>query len=408
MNRGEPMRRQRPGLGLDPRMISMLLALVAIWIVLGLATGGLFLTPRNLYNLSIQTSAIAVISCGMVFVIVARQIDLSTGSLLAFTGVLMAYAQVQWLEGHAGAAWLSIAIGLGAGIAVGLFQGFALAYRGIPALVVTLAGFLMYRAAAFLVAEGQTIAPLDETYQRLGGGGAGSIGVTWSWLVGALGCGWLAWHVWGTRRERTKYAADQAPVWLDVAKVIVGAGAIAGFVAVMASYPDITQAEDNGTAPPGMGIGVPVLILIVVVIVLSFLAHRTRFGRYVFAYGGNPESALLAGINTRWVLVKIFVMMGILSTIAAVITTARLNAGANSIGQFAELYAIAAAVIGGTSLAGGVGSVPGAVLGALVIQSLENGLVLLDVSSAKRQVIIGLVLLAAGQFDVFYTRRRPR
>jgi D-xylose transport system permease protein len=189
--------------------------------------------------------------------------------------------------------------------------------------------------------------------------------------------------------------------------VIAGAGAIAGFVAVMASYPDLTRADDNGNAP-GMGIGAPVLILIAVVVVLSFLAYRTRFGRYVFAYGGNPEAAVLAGINTRWVLVKIFVMMGILSTVAAVITTARLNSGANSIGLFTELYAIAAAVIGGTSLAGGVGSVPGAVVGALFIQSLENGLLLLDVAVAKRQIIIGLILLAAGQFDVIYTRRQAR
>jgi D-xylose transport system permease protein len=389
-------------------MISMLLALVAIWIALEVATHGIFLTPRNLYNLSIQTSAIAVVSCGMVFVIVARQIDLSVGSLLAFTGVLTAFAQVRWFDGYPGASWiLSIVVGLGAGVAVGAFQGWWVAYRGIPALVVTLAGFLMYRGAAFLIAEGQTIAPLDETYQRLGGGAAGSIGVAASWGVAALGCSWLVWHVWNTRRERAKYTDDRAPLWLDVAKVVVGAAAIIAFVAVMARYPDRTRMDDDGNAP-GMGIGVPVLLLIVVVVVLSFIAHRTRFGRYVFAYGGNPESALLAGINTRFLLVKIFVMMGILSTIAAVITTARLNAGANSIGQLAELYAISAAVIGGTSLAGGVGSVPGAVIGALVIQSLDNGMVLLDVSSAKRQILIGLVLIAAVWFDVVYTKRQTR
>ncbi|HEY0484422.1 MAG TPA: sugar ABC transporter permease [Kofleriaceae bacterium] len=389
-------------------MISMVLALIAIWIGLELATSGLFLTARNLYNLSIQTSAVAVVSCGMVFVIVARQIDLSVGSLLAFTGVLTAFAQVRWFEGMSNATWmLSIVVGLGAGSVVGLFQGWWVAYRGIPALVVTLAGFLMYRGAAFLIAQGQTIAPLDETYQRLGGGAAGSIGVTASAILGAAGCVWLGWYVWNTRRERAKYTADQAPVWLDVVKVIVGVAAIAGFVAVMASYPDRTAADDDGNAP-GMGIGVPVLILIAVVVVLSFLAHRTRFGRYVFAYGGNPESAVLAGINTRFVLVKIFVMMGILSAVAGVITTARLNAGANSIGQLTELYAISAAVIGGTSLAGGVGSVPGAVVGALVIQSLDNGMVLLDVGSAQRQIIIGLVLIAAVWFDVVYTRRQSR
>ena len=406
MTTGESKRR-RLGHGLDPRMVAMLLALVAIWIALEVGTGGIFLTPRNLYNLSIQTSASAVISCGMVFVIVARQIDLSPGSLLAFTGVLTAFAQVRWSEGSSYAWILSILVGLGAGAVVGVFQGWWVAYRGIPALVVTLAGFLMYRGAAFLVADGQTIAPLDETYQRLGGGAAGSIGVTASWLVGAVGCAWLTLYVWNTRRERAKYTADQAPVWLDAVKVIVGIIAILAFVLVMVRYPDRTREDDQGNAP-GMGIGVPVLILIVVVVALTFVAHRTRFGRYVFAYGGNPESAVLAGINTKWVLVKIFIVMGILSAVAAVITTARLNAGANSIGQLAELYAISAAVIGGTSLAGGVGSVPGAVVGALIIQSLDNGMVLLDVSSAKRQISIGLILIAAVWFDVAYTRRKSR
>jgi D-xylose transport system permease protein len=388
-------------------MVSMLVALVAVWTVLEVATDGLFLTPRNLYNLSIQTSVSAVISCGMVFVIVARQIDLSVGSLLAFNGVLTAYAQVYWLEG-VGAGWIfSIVIGVASGVAVGLFQGWWVAYRGIPALVVTLAGLLMFRGAAFLVAEGQTIAPLDETYQRLGGGAAGSIGVTASWIIGAAGCAWLVWYVWTTRRERAKYAADQAPIWIDAVKVLAGAAAIAAFVGVMARYPDITRADDNGGAP-GMGIGVPVLILIAVVVALTFIAHRTRFGRYVFAYGGNPEAALLAGINTKWLLVKIFVLMGILSAVAAVITTARLNSGANSIGQSAELYAIAAAVVGGTSLAGGDGSVMRAVVGALFIQSLDSGMLMLDVVVAKRQIVIGLVLILASWFDVAYTRRKAR
>jgi D-xylose transport system permease protein len=394
--------------GLDPRMMSMILALIAIWVGLEIATDGIFLTPRNLYNLSLQTSAIAIIACGMVFVIVARQIDLSVGSLLAFTGVFTAFAQVRWLDGFPGTSWIiSIALGLAAGIAVGLFQGWWVAYRGIPALIVTLAGFLMYRGAAFLVAEGQTIAPLDVTYQRLGGGAAGSIGPTASWIVAAIGCAWLIYQVWYTRSELARYGADQAPMWLDAVKVAVGTAAIIGFAAVMVSYPDRTNTDADGN-PLGMGIGIPVLILIVVVAVLSFVANRTRFGRYIFAYGGNPESAMLAGINTKWLVVKIFVMMGILSTIAAVIVTARLNAGANSIGQSAELYAISAAVIGGTSLAGGIGSVPGAVIGALIIQSLDSGMVLLDVSSAKRQIIIGLVLIAASWFDVVFTKRQTK
>jgi D-xylose transport system permease protein len=158
----------------------------------------------------------------------------------------------------------------------------------------------------------------------------------------------------------------------------------------------------------GKGIAVPVLILIGVVAALSFVSQRTRFGRYVFAFGGNPEAALLSGIPTLRVQLYLFMLMGALAALAGMITTARLNSGANSIGQMAELYVIAAAVIGGTSLSGGVGSIPGCIVGALLIQSLDNGMVLLDVGSAKRQILIGLVLIAAVWFDVVYNRKAAR
>jgi D-xylose transport system permease protein len=391
---------------IDLRLAAMLVALVVIWIALQVATDGLFLTSRNLYNLSIQGSAVAVMACGMVFVIVARQIDLSVGSLLAFTGVLTAYVQVEWSDAHPDASWImSIGVGLGTGAAVGLFQGWWVAYRRIPAFVVTLSGYLIYRGAAFLVAEGQTIAPLDDRYQRLGGGADGSLGVTWSWVLGALACAWVLFYVWNTRRERAKYTSEPAPLWLDVTKMVLGCAAILAFVAVMVNYPNRAKMDDAGNAP-GMGIGIPVLILILVVILFTFLSNRTRFGRYVFAYGGNPEAAVLAGVNTRRLLLLIFVLMGVLSALAAVITTARLNAGTNSLGIQAELYVIAAAVIGGNSLAGGIGSVPGAVLGALVIQSLDNGMLLLDVAVAKRQIFIGLILLGAVWLDVVYNKGR--
>jgi D-xylose transport system permease protein len=142
--------------------------------------------------------------------------------------------------------------------------------------------------------------------------------------------------------------------------------------------------------------------------VLNVVARQTRFGRYVFAYGGNPEAALLSGLPTKRVLLMLFALMGALAAIAAVITTARLNSGTHSIGQMAELYVIAAAVIGGTSLAGGAGSIAGAIAGALLIQSLDNGMVLMDVSSPKRQIAIGLILIAAVWFDVAYNRRQGR
>jgi D-xylose transport system permease protein len=154
------------------------------------------------------------------------------------------------------------------------------------------------------------------------------------------------------------------------------------------------------------GIPIPVLILIVVVIGMTIMARKTRFGRHVFAFGGNPEAAALAGINVRMLTLKIFLVMGVLGTIAAVIATARLNAGVNSLGTLAELNVIAAAVIGGSSLAGGKGTVPGAIMGAVIMQSLESGMVLLGVSSAMRQVIIGLVLIVAVWFDIRYNKNR--
>jgi D-xylose transport system permease protein len=188
-------------------------------------------------------------------------------------------------------------------------------------------------------------------------------------------------------------------VWAEWGLVLVWCLLIAGFVLVMNSY-----YKPRSETP--RGIPVPVLILIGVVIVMTLLSRITRFGRYVFAMGGNPEAAALSGINVRKVTMLVFMLMGILAGIAAVITTARLNAGANSMGLLAELNVIAAAVIGGTSLAGGVGTVAGAILGAVIMQSLESGMVLLGVSSAGRQVIIGVVLIAAVWFDSMFRRGR--
>jgi D-xylose transport system permease protein len=391
--------------GFDPRFSSMVLVLLAVWLGLSLLTDGVFLTPRNLYNLSIQTCVTGVMACGMVYLIVARQIDLSVGSLLAFTGMLIAYTQVQVFPAEAAWGWpVSLAIGIAAGVAVGAFQGWWVAYRQVPAFVVTLAGYLMYRGAAFLVADGQTIAPLHPTYQLLGGGMSGSIGVTASWSLGLLACVGVGWQRWHSRRTRARYGMQQVPVAADWLRVGLQCTAILGFVAVMNSYSSLNDAQER----VGKGIAVPVLILIAVIFALTFVAQRTRFGRYVFAFGGNPEAALLSGIPTLRVQLTLFMLMGALAAVAAMITTARLNSGANSIGQMAELYVIAAAVIGGTSLSGGIGSIPGCIVGALLIQSLDNGMVLLDVTSAKRQIFIGMVLITAVWFDVVYNKRAAR
>jgi D-xylose transport system permease protein len=388
--------------GFDPRFASLVLALAIVWIALAIATDGVFVSPRNLYNLSIQTCVTAIMACGMVYLIVARQIDLSVGSQMAFTGMVIAWVQVVWLGSETPYAWIvSIALGIAAGMALGAFQGWWTAYRGLPAFLVTLAGFLMFRGAAFLVADGQTLAPLGATYQRIGGGLGGSIGPAWSWSLGLFACAWIVMQAIYARRSRAKYRASMAPAWADALKALATCAAVLAFVAVMCAYPD----PSSGT---GKGIGFPVLILAGVAIVLAVVARRTPFGRHVFAYGGNPEAAFLSGLRTRRIVLALFVMMGALCAIAAVITTSRLDSGTHSIGQMAELYVIAATVIGGTSFAGGIGTIPGAIAGALMIQSLDNGMVLLDVPSAQRQIYIGLILIAAVWLDTAYQARLAR
>ena len=387
-------------LEIDTRMLAMIGALIIIWVVLTVLTNGIFFTARNLYNLAVQTSVVGIMATGMVLVIVARHIDLSVGSLMGFTGMVIAYLQVHVFT--LGAAWnwpLTVLCGLALGAVVGLWQGWWVAYRGVPAFVVTLGGLLIFRGGAYLVTDGRTVAPMDKTYQLLGGGINGSIGATWSWVFG-LAC--ILLMVLGTfrsRARRKKYGFKPKARWAELVMLLIGIGLVCGFVMVMNSY------YKPRTEIP-RGIPIPVLILIGVVVIMTLLTKVTKFGRYVFAIGGNPEAAELSGINVPRVTMFIFMVMGILCGVAAVITTARLNAGANSMGTMAELNVIAAAVIGGTSLAGGVGTITGAILGAVIMQSLESGMVLMGVTSAMRQVVIGLVLVLAVWFDVMYNKNK--
>jgi D-xylose transport system permease protein len=207
----------------------------------------------------------------------------------------------------------------------------------------------------------------------------------------------LIWQTWARRRANQAYDVPNNPLWLDAAIVLVPVAIVLAFVGSMNGYQ--IPSKD---AP--QGIPIPVLIWGGVALSLSFIVHRTRFGRYVFAMGGNPEAAALVGIPVRKVTMMVFALVGVLITIAAMVSIARLNAGTNSLGTSMELYVIAAAVIGGTALAGGSGSIMGSVLGALIMQSIDSGMLLLDVPIGVRYVIIGQVLIVAVVFDVVYRR----
>lgn len=406
----------------DTRMLGMLGLLLVIWVGFHFLSGGTFLSPRNLWNLTVQTSVVAIMATGMVLVIVTRNIDLSVGSMLGFLGMFMALLQAQWLPQLIGFdqwyTWLIVlAAGLLLGALVGMLQGAVVAYAAVPSFIVTLGGLLVWRGLAWLLASGRTIAPMDSTFQLLGGGARGTVGGTISWIIAAVACVAIVFLIMNRRRTRLKFGFRTRPLWADIALTLLGCGVVLGAVWLLNQYymPEglaMAYAEENGIEWPPEGLNVPfgianpVLIAIGTAIVMTFIATRRRFGRYVFSIGGNPEAAALAGIKTKRTIVLTFMLMGILVGLAAAVQVARLNSATSGLGTLQELYTIAAAVIGGTSLAGGVGSIFGAVLGALVMQSLQSGMVLVGIETALQDVVIGVVLVLAVAADVIYRRRQ--
>jgi len=396
---------------IDTRLRGMLGALALIWIGFNFWSGGTFLTPRNLWNLSVQTSAVAIMATGMVLIIVSRNIDLSVGAVLAAVGMAMAVLQAEilprWLGFDHWATWIiALAAGLLMGAAIGGAQGFIVAYIGVPSFIVTLAGLLVWRGVAWAMASGRTIAPMDSTFQLIGGGSRGNVGGFWSWIVGAIACVGIVALLINGRRQRRKFGLRLRTLSMEISIGVIGCAVVLGAIGYLNRYllPERVAAERGG-GNIAFGLAIPVLIAIVVTLVITFVATRLRFGRYVFAIGGNPEASELAGIKTRWTIMKTFILMGVLVAIAAAVQTARLNAAVSGLGQGAELSVIAAAVIGGTSLAGGVGTAAGAVLGALVMQSLQSGMVLVGVEAPVQDIAVGIVLVLAVALDTIFSRR---
>lgn len=344
----------------------------AVLLVLGVgfhAATSQFLTAENLYNLLQQTAVTGIVAAALSLLIIARQIDLSVGSLLGVVGVLMA-----WLMYEHGWSWpLAVGAALAVSLAVSLVQGGLTAWLGVPSFVVTLGGLVSLRGAAFLVADGKTQPVTDESFLALGGGLDGSLGVMGSWLLALLLLALLPW-------------------WREPRRAAIYALVLLGVTALCASYRVMPER-------PGQGLPYPLLIWAAAVALLQLLATRTRLGRHTYALGSNPEAVRLAGVPVPWVLVRLYLLLGAAVALAALVAVARLNAGTNSLGTGLELQAIAAAVIGGVALAGGAGSPLGTVLGALLMQVLDNGLLLLDVPIGWRMVLIGQVLIVAVVLD---------
>ena len=370
----------------------MSIVLVVMALAFHITTGN-FLSPENLYNIAQQSAVVGIVAAAIGLVIVARQIDLSVGSVLATVGVAIAY-----LMYSKGWHWVPASmVGLAISLAVYLYQGWLSAYLGVASFVVTLGGLVSFRGIAFLFSDGRTQPISDPTFLLIGGGLDGAIGTTASWTLGLVSSLILIVNTVQRRRSMQSHGLEPRPPLFDFLITGFFVAVILLFVNVMCSYQIQSKNEPQG-------IPNPVLIWAVVVAFISFIVNRTSFGRYIYAIGGNPEAANLVGIPVRWVTLKIYLLLGVMTTIAAMVAVSRLNAGTASLGTGMELYAIAGAVIGGVALSGGSGSVLGTVLGALIIQFLESGLLLMEVGVGQRLVIIGQVLIVAVVFDVIYRR----
>ncbi len=408
-------------LELDTRLLGMIGAFVVLCLVFNIITEGRFLTPRNVFNLTIQTVSVAIMATGMVFVIVTRNIDLSVGALLATCSAMMAVTQTivtpEWLGlglNHPMTAPIAIVVGLLTGLLIGAFHGWLIGYLTIPAFIVTLGGLLVWRNVSWYLTTGQTIGPLDQNFQLFGGIN-GTLGETWSWIVGVIAVAAAIYALWNARRTKISHEFPVKPVWAEfLLGGIVGA-AILGFIAILNSYeiPERRLArmfEARGEIMPegftaGYGLPISVFLLIVVAIAMTMIARRTRLGRYIFAAGGNPDAATLSGIDTRMLTVKVFAIMGFLCALSAIVASARQTFHSNDIGTLDELRVIAAAVIGGTALSGGVGTIYGAILGALIMQSLQSGMAMVGVEAPFQNIVVGTVLVIAVLIDIIYRRR---
>ena len=409
---------------IDLRLFGMLVALAAILLTFNILSEGKFFQPTNMITLAVQATGVAIIATGMVLVIVSRNIDLSVGSLVGIIAMTYALLMTDWMPNILGLGadvpfrWLiALGIGIVLGALLGALQGFVIAYVGVPSFIVTLGGLLSIRGVVWYLSKGAAVSGLDPNFQLIGGGAQGSIGGPLTWIVGVVGCLAILGLLVNSRRQRRRFGFPVRPMWAEFLLAGVGCLVVLGVAAFANAslWPQglanrIALEQNWGPAPEGgwripTGFPNPIILLIGVTLVMTWMATRRRFGRYVYAYGGNPDAAELAGINTRWTILKTYVLMGILCALAAAIASARLNGSTLDVGQSYELYVIAAAVVGGTSFAGGIGTIPGAVLGAFVMQSLAYGLSFMGVNSPGQNIVAGIVLILAVGFDTFNRRR---
>ncbi|HMC48923.1 MAG TPA: sugar ABC transporter permease [Caballeronia sp.] len=360
------------------KLLALLLAVTVIWIFFSFLTDGAFVTPRNLSNLLRQMSITGMLACGMVFVIISGEIDLSVGALLGLLGGVAAILDVS----HHWPIQFTVPAVMLLGIAIGMFNGWWSTYLRVPSFIVGLGGMLAYRGVLLGVTGGSTIAPVSSNLVFIGQGYLPRMaGNALAIVLFAL----LVTLTVRQRQNRLRYNLAVVPLWQDGVKIVAAGLVLVGFVTTLNQYG---------------GIPVPVLLLLALLGIFTYIATQTVFGRRIYAVGSNLEATRLSGVNTNRVKLMIFALMGLMCALAGLVNTARLAAGSPSAGTMGELDAIAACFIGGTSMRGGSGTVYGALIGALVMASLDNGMSMLDVDSYWQMIVKGGILVLAVWIDV--------
>ncbi|TDC36765.1 sugar ABC transporter permease [Micromonospora sp. 15K316] len=373
----------------NARQFGMIFTLVAIVVLFQILTDGLTLRSDNLIALFQQNSYILILAIGMLMVIVAGHIDLSVGSIAAFTGILVAKAMAEW-----NLPWpVGILFGLAIGAVIGAWQGFWVAYIGVPAFIVTLAGMLLFRGGNQFIGNANTI-PVPEGFRVIGSGFLPETGPNTGYnnltlLLGLAGCIAVVWRELQARRTRKEMNAEPIPMWISILRMAVMVGVLI-FVTLRFASGRV------GTSFPVSGI-----ILVALVLVYSFYTRNTAGGRHIYAVGGNSRAAELSGVKLKRVNFFVMMNMSVLAALAGMIFVARSAASGPQDGNGWELDAIAAVFIGGAAVAGGIGTISGSIVGGLVMAVLNNGLQLMGVGTDRVQIIKGLVLLLAVAIDVY-------
>lgn len=360
------------------RAYTMLGAMILIWLFFYWQTEGIFLTPRNLSNLMLQTSVTGIIAVGMLMVIISGNIDLSVGSLLALAGGVAAITLTNMGYGLVPSILAAIAVST----AIGFLQGALTAYFSIPSFIVTLGGLLAWRGAIKGISNSETIPIADSTFKAIG---QQYVAPNIGWVLAILAIAAVLYGAFRKAKAEKEYELGEGNFGKEALKSIIPIAAIILFIFVMNAY---------------AGIPIPVLIFLAVALIGFFITSNTTFGRYIYAIGGNADAARLSGINNKAIVVKVFAILGALTGVAALIYTGRVGSATPDAGTLLELDAIAACVIGGTSLMGGRGTVFGACLGALIMASLDNGMSLLNVRDFMQELVKGGILVAAVGLDM--------